>query len=251
MSNSVLKVENISKSFGTNHVLKNLSFEVEEGQVIGLLGPSGGGKSVLLKILSQVLSPDSGHISLKDMTADDIGLMFQEGALFDSLTVFDNVAFPLVDGRVPSTSLTLKVQEEIAPKVMNILKRVGLGVAFNKYPAQLSGGMKRRASLARTLIANPKLLLLDDPTSGLDPIASRVIMELIQEIQQETKATTIIVSQDLRRLIPYVDQVIALFDGELAYYGDVCKESLADEPRVADFIKCRFDLPDTQQSIHP
>ncbi len=242
MKNSILKVENLSKFFGTNHVLKNLSFEVEEGQVIGLLGPSGGGKSVLLKIIAQVLAPDHGQIILNDISSDDIGLMFQEGALFDSLTVFDNVAFPLVDGCVPSTSLTLKVQEEIAPKVMSILKRVGLGVAFKKFPAQLSGGMKRRASLARTLIANPKLLLLDDPTSGLDPIASRVIMELIREIQQETKATTIIVSQDLRRLIPYVDQVIALFDGQLAYYGKVSKDSLAQEPIVADFINCRYDL---------
>ncbi len=242
MNNTVLTVDNLSKFFGINHVLKNISFDIEEGQVIGLLGPSGGGKSVLLKILAQVLAPDHGQVILKDMTVDDVGLMFQEGALFDSLTVFDNVAFPLVDGRVPSTSLSLKVQEEIAPKVMSILKRVGLGVAFNKYPAQLSGGMKRRASLARTLIANPKLLLLDDPTSGLDPIASRVIMELITEIQRETKATTVIVSQDLRRLIPYVDKVLALFDGEIAYYGKVTPDLLSETPNVANFINCRYDL---------
>lgn len=237
-----IRIENLYKSFKDNHVLNDVSFEIPEGKILGLFGPSGGGKSVLLKVIAQVIDLDKGNINYQGLEKEDINLMFQEGALFDSLSVFDNVAFPLVDGRVPTSSLPIKKQKEVADKVMAILDRVGLREAYNKFPAQISGGMKRRASLARTLVSAPKLTLLDDPTCGLDPIASSVIMNLIVEIQKEMNSTMIIASQDLRRLFPVTDSNIALFDGSIAYQGVLESKELAEIGHINDFINCRYDL---------
>src|SRR5207244_3998957 len=149
----------------------------------------------------------------------EVGLMFQEGALFDSLNVLDNVAFPLVNGRVPTTILPKKVQEEVREKVMKILARVGLSRAVHKMPGQLSGGMRRRVALARALVSKPTLVLLDDPTSGLDPVASSIIMDLIVELHREYQPTTLMVSHDLRRLLPVVDRIVALFNGKICFSG--------------------------------
>ena len=238
----IVNLSNITKSFGDNSVLKGVSFDMTEGEIVGLIGPSGGGKSVLMKIMGQVLSADSGEINFHDLTTQEISLMFQEGALFDSLNVFDNVAFPLVDGNVPSTSLPKARQEELAEQVLGILAKVGLAEAYRKYSAQLSGGMRRRVSLARSLVADPKLALLDDPTSGLDPVASNVIMDLIQRVHRQEGTTMLIASQDLRRLIPYVDRIIALFDGKVVYDGPSGSKDLLGNAEVSDFISCRYDL---------
>jgi phospholipid/cholesterol/gamma-HCH transport system ATP-binding protein len=219
-----------------------LSFEIEPSSVVGLIGPSGGGKSVLLKILGEVCAKDSGAVDLAGVARNEISLMFQEGALFDSLSVFDNVAFPLVHGKVPTFVLPREKQIEVHRKVDAILARVGLSEAAHKIPAQLSGGMRRRLSLARALISNPRLVLLDEPTCGLDPVASSVIIDLIIELHREFRPTTIMVSQDLRRLLPVVDKVLALFEGTIVYAGSAADLARLDDCPLRHFVSCRYDL---------
>lgn len=239
---SVIQIKNIYKSFADLDVLTGVSFNLEMSKVLGLIGPSGGGKSILLKIIGQVLEADSGTVDYAGIMPEETGLMFQEGALFDSLSVFDNVAFPLVNGCVPTSAMPVSEQKRVAEKVMYILSRVGLEKHYDKFPAQLSGGMKRRVSLARTLVSVPRLALLDDPTCGLDPIASNVIMNLIIEMQKEMQSTMIIASQDLRRLFPYVDSIVALFDGSIAFQGTVDKLRKYDNQYVRNFVNCRYEL---------
>ncbi len=238
----MLRVHNIRRAFGSNHVLKGVSFDIPKGTINGLIGPGSGGKSTFLKILGGVNKADSGTIDFAETRSGGTSLMFQEGALFDSLSVFDNVAFPLVHGRVPTFILPEDVQEEVHEKVDCILGRVGLSNASAKMPAQLSGGMRRRVSLARALVSRPGLLLLDDPTCGLDPVASSVIMDLIVELHREYKPTTIVVSQDLRRLLPVVESTIALFDGKVRFMGTLKQLQEFDCPNVRRFVSCRYDF---------
>lgn len=232
-------VSEICKSFGNNTVLEGVTFSIRSGTIAGLIGPSGGGKSVLLKILYGILEPDAGEIH---SSHNHPVLMFQEGALFDSLTAFDNVAFPLVSGNLPLANLDREVQERVSQKVINILARVGLQKAQKKFPAELSGGMRRRLALARALVDVPDLVLLDDPIGGLDPITSRYIMNLIVEIQRETGSTMVIASHDLRRLLPAVDEVIALFHGKIAFQGTLAQLRGANADEVKRFVSCRYDL---------
>lgn len=234
-------VTDVVKSFGEKKVLRGVSFSLPAQSIAGLIGPSGGGKSVLLKILGGVSRPDTGHISYPGGIKPSISLMFQEGALFDSLSVFDNVAFPLVGGRVPAVGLSSELREQVYEKVSLILSRVGLSRAAFKMPGQISGGMRRRASLARALVNRPELLLLDDPTSGLDPVASSVIMDLIVELHGEYKPTTLIVSHDLRRLLPVVERIFALFEGRITFSGALAELAEKGGSELKHFVSCRFD----------
>lgn len=241
----MLKVNSVFRAFSGINVLDGVNFSLRNSSINGLIGPSGGGKSVLLKIIAHTCKADSGTVGFpRGCTHRDVGLMFQEGALFDSLSVYDNLAFPLVEGNVPTTNLPRQEREAICDKVSSILARVGLSKAAYKMPGQLSGGMRRRVSLARALIGRPKILLLDDPTSGLDPVASSVIMNLIVELHQEYKPTTILVSHDLRRLLPAVERVLALFNGGIVFDGTV--ESMATQAPsyVRSFVSCRYEIPD-------
>ena len=245
---NALKIENIHMSFPGNCVLKGASMALREGSISGLIGPSGSGKSVLLKIAGGVMRPDRGTVAKElhrkkyDNPAQEISLMFQEGALFDSISVFDNVAFPLVQGRVPSVTLPYKKREEMREKVSAALSRVGLTNAAHKMPAQLSGGMRRRVSLARALVARPEILLLDDPTCGLDPVASSVIMNLIVEMHKDYRPTVLIVSHDLRRLFPIVDTIFALFGGKICFGGTLEDLKVSDHSLLRTFAACRYDL---------
>jgi phospholipid/cholesterol/gamma-HCH transport system ATP-binding protein len=239
----VLRVDDIQRSFDGKRVLRGVSFALKPGSINGLIGPSGGGKSVLLKIIANTCRSDSGIVMLDGgCTYGDVGLMFQEGALFDSLSVYDNVAFPLVGGKVPTTSLRQVEREYVCSKVSEILARVGLTRAAHKMPGQISGGMRRRVSLARALVARPKILLLDDPTSGLDPVASSVIMDLIVELHSEYKPTTVLVSHDLRRLLPAVDRILALFEGSIVFDGALKELTSGAPSSVRSFVACRFEL---------
>ena len=236
-------VEDLWVGFQRGPVLRGVSSSFGVGEPWGLIGPSGSGKSVLLKTIAGIVTPESGSVTIhtKENGKVPLALMFQEGALFDSLSVFDNVAFPLVGGRVPLRRSSVASQTEVVDKVHSILSRVGLDWAGSKMPAELSGGMRRRVSLARSLVVNPQILLLDDPTSGLDPVASSVIMELIAEIQRESKTSMIVVSQDLRRLLPMVAKVVVLFDGQVAARCSV-NELVQCNDQVKRFISCRYDL---------
>jgi len=242
---STISLAHIQRSFGSRKVLDDVTMTVASGSIAGLIGPSGGGKSVLLKILSGVAEADAGTIDRAGLgtgAATDISLMFQEGALFDSINVFDNVAFPLVNGVVPTTILSRAEQRAVHDRVDQILAAVGLTKAAAKMPGQLSGGMRRRVSLARALVARPKLALLDDPTSGLDPIASRVIMELIEHLHEQYRPTLLMVSQDLRRLLPVVQEVFALFNGRIVFHGTVDELATQAPADVRHFVACRYDL---------
>ena len=256
----MIVVRDVFHSFPDVPVLKGVSFSLPTGEIAGIIGPSGGGKSVLLKIIGKVLAPQSGSINYGTPNEDSsdnllgeegVSLMFQEGALFDSLSVFDNIAFPLVQGRVPSMTLGISERREVHDRVQEILARVGLSAASQKMPAQLSGGMRRRVSLARALVARPKILLLDDPTSGLDPVASAIIMRLIADLHSEYKPTTLLVSQDLRRLLPCVREVFALFDGKIIFSGSLEELMREGDPRVKSFIACRYDCGADSQTLSP
>ena len=250
-------VEDLWVGFHRGPVLRGVTCSFGAGEPWGLIGPSGSGKSVLLKTIAGIVAPISGAVTIetKQNGKVPLALMFQEGALFDSLSVFDNVAFPLIGGQVPlrrraacfelflrgRSTLASSKQAEIIDKVNSILARVGLEWAGAKMPAELSGGMRRRVSLARSLVVDPQILLLDDPTGGLDPVASSVIMELISEIQRESRTSMIIVSQDLRRLIPMVTNVVALFEGRVAARCRTDEIIKCDE-QVQRFVSCRYDL---------
>ena len=239
-----IEASEIFKSFGTRVVLKAVSFQVAAGSVLGLIGPSGSGKSILMKILGGIIHSDSGFV-LPEEENRSVNLMFQEGALFDSISVFDNIAFPLVAGKVPSSVLDPEILSQVHVKVQAILHKVGLSKAAFKYPGQLSGGMRKRVSLARALVSKPKVLLLDDPTAGLDPIASNVILDLISEIHKEYRPTIIIVSHDLRRLLPRVDNVLALFEGQVRFFGNLKQLEHCSCSELAHFTRARFDFGST------
>jgi phospholipid/cholesterol/gamma-HCH transport system ATP-binding protein len=242
----VLKVTSLTRVFGDREVLRDVNFALKPASINGLIGPSGGGKSILFKIIANTCRANAGWVTFpQGCTHYDVGLMFQEGALFDSLSVYDNVAFPLVRGKVPTTGLCREQREEVCAKVSDILARVGLTKAAYKMPGQLSGGMRRRVSLARALVGRPKILLLDDPTSGLDPVASSVIMDLIVELHHEYKPTTFMVSHDLRRLLPAVERILALFDGSIVFDGTLRELATSAPASVRGFVSCRFELPNT------
>jgi ABC-type transporter Mla maintaining outer membrane lipid asymmetry ATPase subunit MlaF len=244
-----IAIRDLCKRFADTDVLSGATFQVVDGQIVGLIGPSGGGKSTLLKILGCVIDPDSGELDRGGLDACSISLMFQEGALFDSLSVVDIVGFALTDGFVPLSGLSSERRAEVLPRVAWILQRVGLLKAAHKMPAQISGGMRRRASLARALVCNPRLALLDDPTAGLDPVASSVIMDLIVELHRESQQTTIIASHDLRRLLPICDVIVALFNGRVVFQGT--REDLESAPEeVKHFVACRFDLDEQVRRRH-
>jgi len=251
----MLRVDNISKSFGAKEVLAGASFELKPGSIAGLIGPSGGGKSVLMKIIGGVSRHFGGHLTYVDELASDqepgrIGLMFQEGALFDSLNVLDNVAFPLVSGRAPTALLPRQMRMDVFGRVSSILSQMGLSQAISKMPAQLSGGMRRRVSLARALVSKPGLVLLDDPTAGLDPVASSVIMNLILDFHRAYRPIMLIVSHDLRRLLPVVDTILALYDGKIKFNGTLDDLRCDECQFLRKFISCRFDL-NHETAEHP
>lgn len=240
----MLRVNDIYRSFGDRPVLQGVSFALKPGSINGIIGPSGGGKSVLLKIIAHTCKCEYGSVVFdKGLSVADVGLMFQEGALFDSMSVYDNIAFPLVGGKVPTNSLPKEIRESVCDKISEILARVGLSSAAYKMPGQLSGGMRRRVSLARALVGRPKILLLDDPTSGLDPVASSVIMNLIVELHKEYLPTTVMVSHDLRRLLPSVDRILGVFDGAIAFDGSLADLAGSAPAFVRSFVSCRFELP--------
>jgi phospholipid/cholesterol/gamma-HCH transport system ATP-binding protein len=256
----MIEVHSLTKSYNSRLVLKGVSFDLDAGEIVGLIGPSGGGKSVLLKLMASVIEPDTGEVvydeaeknpvgSLKEM---HVGFLFQEGALFDSMSVLENVAFPLrvVKDITYSKSEKCEFQkgvskEEAFQRAHEILCQVGLKDACKKYPGQLSGGMRRRVGIARALVSRPELVLLDDPTGGLDPVAASVIMSLIKDLHSSYSPTIVLSSHDIRRLIPIISRLLSLFDGKLI--SDVRIENLLTEApqEVISFLKTRYDFKES------
>ena len=237
----MIEIKNLYKSFGHQQVLKGVNLVINEGEVTAVIGRSGGGKSVLLKHIIRLLKPDSGSIIIKgeditkltgkklDEIRSDIGVVFQGGALFDSMTVFDNVAFPL-------TEKTKLDKKEIHEKVMKALSDVGLQGMEYKYPAELSGGMRKRVALARALIGHPKIILFDEPTTGLDPILVRSIHKLIRDTQKQYEFTGLIISHEIPEIFEISDRVAMLHDGRIVEVGTPEEIQKSDNIVVKNFI---------------
>lgn len=239
----IIEVKNLNKSFGSNHVLKNFSMNVVPGENLVILGKSGSGKSVLIKCIINLIVPDSGEIivlgqNINELDQDqmdelraDVGFLFQSNALYDSMTVRQNLEFPL---RRHWTNEMRQANTESAVK--EALEDVGLGHTINMMPAELSGGMRKRIALARTLILKPKVILYDEPTTGLDPITAREISELMLQVQDKYKASSIIISHDMNCIRMTSDRVIMLIDGR-NYISDTY-ENLQNvpDPKVREFF---------------
>jgi len=225
---SAVAFDRVSKSFGEKHVLSDVSWSVPEGEAVCILGRSGTGKSVTLKLIIALLKPDEGRILIDDDEVSGlegtrlssvrrkIGYLFQDAALFDSLTLYENLALPL-------KRLTRKSWEEIDHLVDRILGQVGLAGDKAKMPSELSGGMRKRAGLARALVLEPKILLADEPSSGLDRITASEIDELLLRQKAENKTTLIVVTHDVRGARRVADRLVVLDRGELIAQGTVAE----------------------------
>ena len=233
----MIKVEQLRKSFDGHVVLDGISFEIAKGEVVALIGGSGGGKSVLLKHLAGLMQPDSGRVIIDGVDLrkvrgselrrlrDRLGFLFQGGALFDSMTVYENVAFPLREK-------TKMKEREIRSRVMRELELVGLKGAEDKYPSQISGGMVKRAALARSLVLDPEIMLFDEPTTGLDPVIGQSILELIDSCHQRISFTGVIVTHEIPRIFPFVDRVLMIYQGKLRVNGPPDEMMRSDDPVV-------------------
>jgi len=240
----VIEVKHVNKSFGSNHVLRDFSMEVQQGENLAILGKSGSGKSVLIKCIINLIQADSGQIvvlgediSLLDQEELDalrakVGFLFQSNALYDSMTVRENLLFPL---RRHWTKEQRLLSAESA--VMEALEDVGLAHTIDMMPAELSGGMRKRIALARTLILKPQVILYDEPTTGLDPITSREISELMVSVQKKYNATGVIISHDLNCIKITANRVVMLIDGKNYACDTLENLQQIEDPKVQEFFK--------------
>jgi phospholipid/cholesterol/gamma-HCH transport system ATP-binding protein len=238
-----VSVENLSKKFGTHEVLNDVSFTVAPGEIFVLMGPSGSGKSVLLKHIVALEAATSGRVTIDGMDASSeairekvrMALVFQAGALFNSMTVYDNLALYPREHRIGS-------EAAIREKVMHALQILSLENAAAKFPSELSGGMKKRVAIARALVMEPQLMLYDEPTSELDPVMSATISEIIATLKDQYRVTTIVVSHDRDLALNIADRVGILMGGKLLFLGPPSDLRTPTDPRVADFLNPRIDL---------
>jgi phospholipid/cholesterol/gamma-HCH transport system ATP-binding protein len=237
----MINFRNVVKRFGDRTILKGISFDLNEGEILFILGTSGTGKSVLLKSIVGLLRPDEGEIfvdkqEVSKLSEEDYsnvrkkcGMVFQHPALFDSLTVFDNVAFGLRKHYKMS-------EAEIKMKVRRALTMVNLFGIENKYPAEISYGMQKRVSLARTVAIVPKVLLFDEPTTGLDPITTNAVNHLIKDLSHTLGATSIVVSHDMACALAIADRIIVLDKGQIVDQGTPKQLLQSTVPLVVDFL---------------
>jgi phospholipid/cholesterol/gamma-HCH transport system ATP-binding protein len=239
----VIEIKGLRKGFGNQEVLKNVSLQLFNGENLVVLGKSGSGKSVLIQCIVRLLDPDEGTINVlgenvSSLSSDGlgelrkkIGFLFQSGALYDSMTVKQNLEFPL---RRIRKGLT---QKEIDEKVEVVLENVGLSDAIDKMPSQLSGGMRKRISLARTIIVGPMVMLYDEPTTGLDPVTSDEISLLINDVQKKYKTSSIIITHDIECARATANRVIMLQDGEVYKEGKIEGFEKSEDPSIKSFFK--------------
>jgi phospholipid/cholesterol/gamma-HCH transport system ATP-binding protein len=238
---SLIELRNVSKRFGRLVVLNGMSLNIEQGQSVVIIGASGTGKSVLLKHVVGLLRPDSGEVWFDGKRIDDLrerdlvavrkqfGFLFQMGALFDSSNVEDNVGFPLVEH-------TRKPPEEVARIACEKLALVGLPDVGKKMPAELSGGQRKRVALARAIALEPRVILYDEPTTGLDPVRADVINELIIKLKQEMKVTSVVVTHDMHSAFKVADRIVMLHEGKIIFDGSPDEIRDTDKPIVHRFV---------------
>lgn len=239
----VIVIEHLKKSFGENKVLTDFTLRLQKGQTTAVLGKSGSGKSVLIKCIIGLLQPDSGSIQVLGENVSDlseealdrlrvkIGFLFQSNALYDSMTVRQNLEFPL-----RRHWMTID-QEEVDALVMEALDNVGLGYTVNMMPEELSGGMRKRIALARTLILKPAIILYDEPTTGLDPITGKEISELITEVQEKYKTSSVIISHDMRCIKLTADRIVVLMEGRCYAEGTYAELERSNDKQVKQFFE--------------
>lgn len=243
LTDTVISIKNISKSFGDNHVLNDFSFDLKKGESVVVLGKSGSGKSVLIKCIIGLMKPDTGTIkvfgnNIPDLSSEEldklrvrIGFLFQSNALYDSMTVRDNLEFPLRRHKQNLSS------EQVNDLVMEALTNVGLAHTVDMMPSELSGGMRKRIALARTLILKPEIILYDEPTTGLDPITSKEIINLMKDLAKKYHSSSLIISHDMNCVRNASDRIIMLIDGKCYAMGTYPELIAMKEEKVKQFFE--------------
>jgi phospholipid/cholesterol/gamma-HCH transport system ATP-binding protein len=244
----MIRIAGLCKAFGDKEVLRGITLDVEEGTTFVVLGASGSGKTVLLKHVIGLLKPDSGTVHVDGMEISSLtgraltearrvfGMVFQGAALFDSMTVFDNVAFPVRERerRIP--------HDELLARVIESLRVVDLGEdVLDQWPSQLSGGMRKRVSLARALVANPKIVLYDEPTTGLDPITTNSVDSMIDQAKHRRGVTSMVISHDIASAFRVADRLAVLYDGRIAAQGTPEEVRRSDDPYEQRFLSLWFE----------
>jgi phospholipid/cholesterol/gamma-HCH transport system ATP-binding protein len=244
----MIRLIDVHRSFGSQQVLSGINLRVQKGESLAVIGRSGSGKTVLLRLIIGLVRPNRGQILIEetditqlsgrrlDRVRERFGMLFQGGALFDSMTVFDNVAFPLREKTDLSSS-------EVAAQVQKMLENVGLGEMGYKFPAELSGGMKKRAALARALITNPSIILFDEPTTGLDPILVHAIHQLIQETHDAFGYTAVIVSHEIPQVFEIATRVAVIHEGRIIAEGTPEMILKSPDPFIQQFISGSLEGP--------
>jgi phospholipid/cholesterol/gamma-HCH transport system ATP-binding protein len=242
---AVIEIKNVFKSFGDNHVLRDFSMSLYKGENLVVLGKSGSGKSVLIKCIIGLMMPDSGSILVfgKDVTELNqqqldamrvkVGFLFQSNALYDSMTVRENLEFPLRRHWVKAQ----QDSKEVEQLILETLEDVGLAHTIDMMPSELSGGMRKRIALARTLILRPDIILYDEPTTGLDPVTAREISELIVEVQRKYDASSIIISHDMNCINITSNRVVMLIDGMCYAVNTFSELKKINDPKVHEFFE--------------
>jgi phospholipid/cholesterol/gamma-HCH transport system ATP-binding protein len=243
VTDPIVIISHLKKSFGTNHVLTDFNLNVLQGENVVVLGKSGSGKSVLIKCMIGLLEPDGGTIEIfgknipelthhkLDRLRAKIGFLFQSNALYDSMTVRENLEFPL---RRHWISISKKETQEL---IMEVLENVGLPHTINMMPVELSGGMRKRIALARTLILKPEIILYDEPTTGLDPITAREISELMVEIQNKYNTSSLIISHDMKCIEITSDRIVILFNGICYANGTYDELKSSEDKNIKQFFE--------------
>lgn len=244
----MIEIIDLHKSFNALKVLKGVNLNIAEKEVIAIIGKSGCGKSVLVKHIIGLLTPDRGRILINgiditsvsekelDKIRNKLGVVFQGGALFDSMTVFDNIAFPLKEK-------TKMDRQEIRERVLKALEDVGLRGAENKYPSEISGGMRKRVSLARALITEPDIIIFDEPSTGLDPIILHAMHRLIMDTHKKYNFTGVVISHEIPEIFDVADRIAMMHDGIIAEVGTPAEIKESANPVVKQFITGSLEGP--------
>jgi phospholipid/cholesterol/gamma-HCH transport system ATP-binding protein len=244
-----IEIRGLHKALGTQRILRGMTLEVKEGETLVLIGPSGEGKSVLLKHIIGLMRPDAGEVLVEGQSLNELneralakvrtklGFLFQNAALFDSLTVEQNVAFPLIESG-------LKDQTQITQRVHEALDLVELAEHKHKFPINLSGGMRKRVGIARAIVGKPRCILYDEPTAGLDPVVTDVIDRMIKRLQKRTGVTSIVVTHDMGSVFKIADRVAMLKQGTVRFLGTRDELKNTTDPELRDFIEGRSNIAD-------